>query len=103
MNRVPSNRGQRAETGGIGTNGYRSPSVRPKGRMSALGHKRTFYVAVRESALPPKADMDAATQNVRLVPIADICVQRTKKTAARQYEGKEGPLPSTSLPVLRGA
>ena len=25
--------------------------------MSALGHKRTFYAAVRESALPPKADI----------------------------------------------
>ncbi len=39
---------------------------------SALGQKQTFYAAVRESALPPKADMPIAVQNVRLVPIADI-------------------------------
>ncbi len=40
--------------------------------MSALGQKQTFHVAVRESALPPKADITAALQNVRLVPKADI-------------------------------
>ncbi len=40
------------------------PSV-GSGAMSALGHKRTFHVAVRESALPPKADMATAVQNVR--------------------------------------
>ena len=40
--------------------------------MSALGQKRTFYAAVRESALPPKADIGGATQNVRLVPRADM-------------------------------
>ena len=40
--------------------------------MSALGQKPTFYVAVQESALPPKADIGAAAQYVRLVPIADI-------------------------------
>jgi hypothetical protein len=39
---------------------------------SALGQNRTFYVAVRESALPPKADIHVAVQYVRLVPIADI-------------------------------
>ncbi len=43
--------------------------------MSALGQKQTFYAAVRESALPPKADISAAVQNVRLVPIADIMLQ----------------------------
>ena len=40
--------------------------------MSALGQKPTFHVAVRESALPPKADIATATQNVRFVPIVDI-------------------------------
>ena len=41
-------------------------------QMSALGQKQTFYAAVQESALPPKADIGAAMLNVRFVPIADI-------------------------------
>ena len=40
--------------------------------MSALGHKRTLAVQNGMSALPPKADMCAATSDVRFVPIADI-------------------------------
>ena len=32
----------------------------PVTAMSALGQKRTFYVAVRESALTPKADIGVA-------------------------------------------
>ncbi len=40
--------------------------------MSALGQKQTSHVAVQESALPPKADIGAAMQYVRFVPIADI-------------------------------
>jgi hypothetical protein len=32
--------------------------------MSALGQKRKSHVAVRESALPPKADIAATMQNV---------------------------------------
>ena len=40
--------------------------------MSALGQKRKSYVAAHESALLPKADIGAAMQNVRFVPIADI-------------------------------
>ena len=43
--------------------------------MSALGQKQTFHAALRESALPPKADIGAAVQNVRLVPIADIGIR----------------------------
>ncbi len=35
---------------------------------SALGQNRTFHVAVQESALPPKADINVAVQYVRLVP-----------------------------------
>jgi hypothetical protein len=42
------------------------------GRMSALGHKRTFAVQNGMSALPPIADMSSATRDVRFVPIADI-------------------------------
>jgi hypothetical protein len=40
--------------------------------MSALGQKQTCAVQEGMSALPPKADMCAATSDVRLVPIADI-------------------------------
>ena len=39
--------------------------------MAALGHKQTFCSAVM-SALPPKADMCSALDDVRFVPIADI-------------------------------
>jgi len=42
------------------------------GQMSALGQKQTFHVAVRESALPPKADIVLQCGNVRLVPRADM-------------------------------
>ena len=44
-----------------------------------MGQKRTFHVAVQESALPPKADIHGATQNVRLVPIADIGICLVEK------------------------
>jgi hypothetical protein len=40
--------------------------------MSALGQKRTYAVQYGMSALPPIADMCAATRDVRFVPIADI-------------------------------
>jgi hypothetical protein len=42
--------------------------------MSALGHKRTFAVQNGMSALPPKADIDGWSFDVRFVPIADISV-----------------------------
>ena len=63
--------------------------------MSALGHKRTFYVALRESALPPKADMGAAVQNVRFVPIADILFLDAPRKGAThqllsQYKSQNG-------------
>ena len=41
--------------------------------MSALGQKQTCAVRNAMSALPPIADMCGATQNVRLVPEADMC------------------------------
>ena len=40
--------------------------------MSALGQKQTCAVQKAMSALPPKADMCAATRDVRFVRIADI-------------------------------
>jgi hypothetical protein len=41
--------------------------------MSALGgHKRTFALHEVMSALPPKADMCGAAEDVRFGPIADM-------------------------------
>ena len=40
--------------------------------MSAMDQKPTFWGLGRMSALPPKADIATAVQNVRLVPIAEI-------------------------------
>ena len=40
--------------------------------MSALGQKQTCAAQKVMSALPPKADMCAATRDVRFVPKADI-------------------------------
>ena len=55
--------------------------------MSALGQKQTFAVQKGMSALTPKADMCAATTDVRFVPEADIremmCAQK-RKTASRR-------------------
>ena len=48
--------------------------------MSALGQNRTFHAAVRESALPPKADIIVQCNNVRLVPQADIASPRFQWT-----------------------
>ena len=40
----------------------------PEPLMSALGQKRTFEYVRAMSALPPKADIDRACQDVRFVP-----------------------------------
>jgi hypothetical protein len=40
--------------------------------MSALGHKQTSDWHKLMSALPPKADIDGRSPNVRFVPKADI-------------------------------
>jgi hypothetical protein len=40
--------------------------------MSALGQKRTWRGEFAMSALPPKADIDGRSPDVRFVPIADI-------------------------------
>jgi hypothetical protein len=40
--------------------------------MSALGHKQTFRNAIATSALPPKADIETQSRDVRFVPKADI-------------------------------
>jgi hypothetical protein len=39
------------------------------GRMSALGHKQTLQGEFVMSALPPKADIDGRSPDVRFVPI----------------------------------
>ena len=46
--------------------------------MFALGQNRTFPRISARSALTPKADINAATQYVRLVPIADIQLRRVR-------------------------
>jgi hypothetical protein len=40
--------------------------------MSALGQKQTLRNVRLMSALPPKADIETRSQNVRYVPKADI-------------------------------
>jgi len=40
--------------------------------MSALGQKQTFRVVCSMSALPPKADIETQSRDVRFVPKADI-------------------------------
>ncbi len=73
MNPTRSNLSSKSQITGLlsRVSGFRGLSG-SEAPMSALGQKRTFYVAVRESALPPKADINVAVQYVRLVPIADI-------------------------------
>src|SRR6516165_3786551 len=41
--------------------------------MSALGHKRTLEQLRAMSALPPKADIETQSRDVRFVPKADSC------------------------------
>ena len=41
-------------------------------QVAALGQKQTFALQNVMSALPPIADMCAATRDVRFVPIADM-------------------------------
>src|SRR6516165_1722907 len=45
----------------------------PELLMSALGHKRTLTSAWAMSALPPKADIETQSRDVRFVPKADSC------------------------------
>jgi hypothetical protein len=40
--------------------------------MSALGHKRTSWLASVMSALPPKADISRTSRHVRFVPKAEV-------------------------------
>jgi hypothetical protein len=40
--------------------------------MSALGQKQTLWDISATPALPPKADIDQDSSNVRFVPKADI-------------------------------
>ena len=41
--------------------------------MSALGQKQTSRLPERMSALPPIADIETRSRDVRFVPKADIC------------------------------
>jgi hypothetical protein len=62
--------------------------------MSALGQKQTRAVQNAMSALPPIADMCGATQNVRLVPIADILVM----ICLKQKDRREAVSPKSDQP-----
>src|SRR4030095_14054300 len=52
--------------------------------MSALGQKQIFARKVM-SALPPKADICSAAAHVCYGPIADISVERQKRSGMREY------------------
>jgi len=41
-------------------------------QMSIVGHKQTSRAAISMSAIPPKADIDWYSSDVRFVPKADI-------------------------------
>jgi hypothetical protein len=41
--------------------------------MSALGHKQTFGLRKAMSVLPPKADIETRSRDVRFVPKLDLC------------------------------
>jgi hypothetical protein len=73
--------------------------------MSALGHKRTYAVQKGMSALPPKADMCAATGDVRFGPIADIVAHGRILRAApvRMLPRVCAPAQAPKVEVLRVA
>ena len=52
-------------------------------RMSALGQKQTSRLVRAMSALPPKADIEPRSRDVRFVPKADSC------TAANSRAGDD--------------
>ena len=54
--------------------------------MSAVGQKQTLRRSNATSALPPKADIDGRSPDVRFVPIADSCTA-AKGTLFNQLVG----------------
>jgi hypothetical protein len=54
----------------------------PEPLTSVLGQKRTFHSVQLRSAIPPKADIDRHSPNVRFVPSADIPL---KMPGSQQY------------------
>ena len=74
--------------------GQTVPSQNPA--MSALGHKRTFAVQNRMSALPPIADMCSATGYVRFVPKADM----DRPPIARRYHRNVTPFTCGTRPTV---
>jgi hypothetical protein len=59
--------------------------------MSALGQKRTLKRLHSMSALPPKADMETQSRDVRFVPKADIAQLHSITSLARPTQA---PSPS---------
>ena len=70
---VPLKGSRRVQREGSGT----------EGPMSALGQKQTSDRRLLMSAIPPKADIDGCSPNVRFVPKADSCA--AAKTALFDY------------------
>ena len=64
--------------------------------MSALGQKRTCAAQNAMSALPPKADMCAATRDVRFVPEADIRC----RLSMCQLPDRRCPVPEVSFTIV---
>ena len=60
-------------------------------RMSALGQKQTSRLVRAMSALPPKADIEPRSRDVRFVPKADIrCIlalRDNQQNNATDYDG----------------
>jgi hypothetical protein len=67
------------------------------GRMSALGQKQTLDWRPLMSAIPPKADIDGRSPDVRFVPEADIlhCGKR------RRYSITSSAIARTSAGIVR--
>jgi hypothetical protein len=74
--------------------------------MSALGQKQTFGPFIAMSALPPKADIEWHSRNVRFVPQADIrdlCHNRPRRIFVEQPDGRSPARLSIGLRHTIGA
>ena len=76
-------------------------------RMSALGQKQTSRLVRAMSALPPKADIEPRSRDVRFVPKAEQQIPGLAmiRLASRQAKGRTVATAgaSASLPVLSRA
>src|SRR5262249_46677331 len=80
--------------------GFSLRSSKYKPPTSALGHKRTLTRLHSMSALPPKADIETQSRDVRFVPKADIGTHLDDQASTRLIEPRKSILP-TSTPLWR--